>query len=451
MTDAPVGSEPPPAAAPGVGAPAPLRSLRGDVVWTLAGNVTYAAAQWLMLVLIARAGSPALLGRFALALATTTPVFMLLNLHLRSVQATDARRDFEFAHYLGLRLGTSAVALAIVAGLALAGGHDVETRVVILAVGAAKAVESLLDLFAGLLQRHERMGWVSRSLLLRAPLELLAMGVGLRLGGALVWGVLAMATTRLVVLLAHDVPAARRLPGDQGTTSLRPTFAPSVQLRLARLALPLGVAMMFLSLGTSIPRYVVERHLGAAQLGLFAAMATLAVPGAQVVIAMGQSASARLARLHAGGERRAFSALVCKLAGVAAALGVAGVALAALAGEVVLQLLYGAEYGSAPTVLVVLMISAAVTYVSSVLGFAVTATRRFDPSLSYALVATVAAVASATLIPALGLEGAAIATCLTALAGCATAVALLTLATHTPGPASADLTSGVAARRGDEA
>lgn len=434
MTDPPVASEPPgprPTGAPG--APGARPSLRGDVLWTLAGNVTYAASQWLMLVLIARSGSPATLGRFALALATTTPVFMFLNLHLRSVQATDATRDFRFAHYLGLRLGTSVTALAVISALALAGGRELETTLVILAVGLGKAVESLLDLLAGLFQRHERLSWSSRSLILRALFELLGMGAGLWIGGALVWGVLAMVVVRLGVLVAHDVPAARRLAASDADaeTSLRPTFAPSIQLRLARLALPLGVAMMFLSLGTSIPRYFVELHLGAAQLGLFAAMATLAVPGSQIVVAMGQAASSRLARLHAEGRRHAFNALVWKITGLAAALGAGGVVVALLAGERVLDLVYGPEYATRPTVLIILMISATVTYVGSVLGFAVTATRRFLRSLTYALVAAVSLAASATWIPVLGLEGAAIATCLTALTGCATAVALLALPPRT--------------------
>lgn len=435
MTDTSVGAAAPapepasPAVAPAAAPePASPPSFRRNVLWTLGGNVAYAASQWLVLVLIARWGAPAVLGRFALAVATTTPVIMLLNLQLRAVQATDARREFQFAHYLGLRLGTSAAALVVIAALALAGGHDVETTLIILAVGLAKAVESLLDLFAGFFQGHERMGRVSRSLLVRAPLELLAMGAGLWIGGALVWGVLGTVLARLGVLLAHDVPAARRLAASHvgDGSRLRPIFAPRVQLRLARLALPLGVAMMFISLGTSIPRYVVELHLGAAQLGLFTAMATLAAPGAQVVMAMGQSASARLARLHADGQRQAFRATVWKLAGLAGALGAVGVALALLAGRFVLTLVYGPEFGARPAVLVVLMVASAISYVGSVLGFAVTATRRFHLLRPYMLVAAVSAAGSATLIPAMGLEGAAITACLTALTGCATALALLT-------------------------
>src|SRR2546425_157717 len=67
------------------------RSLRANFSWTLAGNVVYAACQWGMLIVLARLGSPTMLGQFALGLAVTTPVIIFANLQLRAVQTTDAK------------------------------------------------------------------------------------------------------------------------------------------------------------------------------------------------------------------------------------------------------------------------------------------------------------------------------------------------------------------------
>ena len=63
------------------------RSLRLNASWTFGGNLVYAACQWGMLVALAKFGSPELVGRFALALAVTAPVYMLTNLQLRAVEA----------------------------------------------------------------------------------------------------------------------------------------------------------------------------------------------------------------------------------------------------------------------------------------------------------------------------------------------------------------------------
>ncbi|MGI8856402.1 MAG: hypothetical protein ACR2JW_11675, partial [Thermomicrobiales bacterium] len=57
--------------------PPGARSLRANFSWTFVGNVVYAACQWGMLVVLAKLGSPEVVGQFALGLAITAPVIML--------------------------------------------------------------------------------------------------------------------------------------------------------------------------------------------------------------------------------------------------------------------------------------------------------------------------------------------------------------------------------------
>src|SRR5437867_237852 len=84
---------------------APL-SLKRNTLWTMAGNTVYAASQWLQVAAIARLGSTLDVGHYAFALGLATPVFMLANLQLRPMQATDSLRRYTFGDYLGLRLVT---------------------------------------------------------------------------------------------------------------------------------------------------------------------------------------------------------------------------------------------------------------------------------------------------------------------------------------------------------
>src|SRR4051812_45337492 len=92
-------------------------SLKVNFIWTLAGNLIYAGCQWGMLVIIAKLGSAELVGQFALGLAITAPVLMFSNLQMRGIQATDAKREYSFGDYLGLRLLTTLLALLIIAGI----------------------------------------------------------------------------------------------------------------------------------------------------------------------------------------------------------------------------------------------------------------------------------------------------------------------------------------------
>jgi hypothetical protein len=49
-------------------------TLRMNFLWTLTGNVFYAACQWGILVVLAKLGTSQMVGEFALALAITAPV-----------------------------------------------------------------------------------------------------------------------------------------------------------------------------------------------------------------------------------------------------------------------------------------------------------------------------------------------------------------------------------------
>ena len=89
----------------------------GKFSWTFAGNVVYSGSQWGMLMVLAKLGSPEMVGQFALGLAVTAPVIMFANLQLRGVQATDARREYRFGHYLALRLFTTALAILVITGI----------------------------------------------------------------------------------------------------------------------------------------------------------------------------------------------------------------------------------------------------------------------------------------------------------------------------------------------
>jgi O-antigen/teichoic acid export membrane protein len=380
-------------------------SLTGNFAWTLAGQVVYAGCQWGMLIVLARVGSPEMVGQFALGLALTAPVFMLSNLQLRAVQSTDAKGEYRFGEYLALRLLTTGLAALTVAALAAFGGYRLETALVVLAVGLSKSVESISDVFYGLFQQHEAMNRIAGSLLLRGPLSLAALGLGVYLTGSVLWGAVGLALAWSLVLVGHDTRAGARLPGEPGWPS---GWERRRLVRLARLALPLGVVMMLISLNASVPAYFVARHLGEAALGVFAAMAYLMTAGGLVVNALGQSATPRLARYCAAGDRAAFRGLLARLVGAGLLLGAAGLLAAWLAGPELLALLYPPDYARHADVLVWLMAAAAIGYVASFLGYGMTAARLFrvQPPL-FAVAAGVTAVACAVLVPRYGLAGAA--------------------------------------------
>lgn len=378
-------------------------SLRSSFVWTFAGNGVYAASQWAILSLIAKLGDSRMLGHYALALAVSTPVVMLAHLNLRAVLATDIARRYPLGDYLAVRLFTSLAGLAAVAVLAWTAGENREVTLVILLTGLSQLVETISDIYYGALQRLERMDRIARSMMARAAVSVAALGLVLWLTRDLVAAAVALVLARAVVLLAYDRPR-----GSAGENLARSGWRP--QWIILRTALPLGVVLMLVSLNTNLPRYAIERALGAPGLGVFAAVASFATVGATVMTALGQTASPRLARYFSQRDLASFRRLMLQLAGLSLALGAAGVLVSALFGKLVLRLVYRPEYAVHAPLLVAVMAAAAPGYLAIALGYVITSARAFAAQVPlFCAVAASCAVASWWLVPRFGLAGAALA------------------------------------------
>ncbi len=396
-------------------------TLRRNFSWTFTGNLVYAACQWGMLVVIAKLGSPEMVGQFTLGFAVTAPIMMFTNLALRDILVTDAKHQYRFGDYLGLRTVSTSIALLIIAVVTFAAGYRWETSLVILLVGLAKAFESIGDVFYGLLQQNERMDRIAISLMIKGPLSLLLLGMGVYLSGGVVWGAVGLAVAWALVVFGYDLRsgiwAIDRLQTSQFSSSrtrtldaLQPRWHLQTMKKLSLLALPMGFVMMLVSLNANIPRYFIERYLGERELGIFSALAYLMTAGLMVVSPLAQSANPRLAKYYAAGNRSAFRSLLLKLVGIGALLGIAGLLISLVAGRELLTLLYGIEYAQHQDLFVYLMVAAAVNYMSAFLGYGMTATRYFLVQLPlYASVATTVAIACLWLVPSRGLQGAAIA------------------------------------------
>ncbi len=395
-------------------------TLRTNFSWTLVGNIVYAASQWGMLMVLAKLGSPEMVGQFILGLAVTAPVIMFSNLHLRAVQFTDVKQEYLFGDYLSLRLLTTSFAVIAIVSIALSAGYRWETCLVVIIIGLAKAVESISDVFYGLIQQHERMDRLAISVMIKGLLSLFFLSIGVYLTHSVLWGSLGLLIAWTIVLASYDIRSGVLILHDSqksleitskpmGWTLIKPQWQWEKLRKLVWLTLPLGFVMMLISLNTNIPRYFIERYLGERELGFFAAISYLIVATDMVVNALGQSASQRLAQYYAAGNGKDFCVLLIKFVVIGFIMGVLGILVVLIFGKEILNIFYKPEYAKYLDVLVLLMVTALISNLSSFLGYGMTAARCFSVQMPLFLVVTsTSAIFCIWLIPSMGLYGAAI-------------------------------------------
>ncbi|MFN7933211.1 MAG: oligosaccharide flippase family protein [Bryobacteraceae bacterium] len=394
-----------------VGSPSRVRveaaSLEAGVSWALLGNVIFAASQWGIIVALAKLGGTVSVGQFSLGLAIATPILTFTNLQLRAIQATDAEGKHSFAEYFQLRRTTTTLALVAIAVVLLSTSYRGATVWVVLCVAIAKAIDSFSDVHYGLFQKQERFRTIATSLVLRGGAGTLSLAVVLYLTGNCALAVMTLAAAWLGVLLLHD----SRWRGIDETRTVSPcafwSFQPS-QFAFLRSALPLGFASALMSLQASVPRYFVQWRDGEATLGIFSAIAYLGTLLTVFIDALGAAAMPRLSRYFANGQFALYRRLTAKLVAAGALAGIGGVAAAALLGDLVLRVAYGAEYVPHRGLFVWLMTATGAACIGTLLNCALTAAGRLRIQVPTFLAALAVTASCCTiLIPRAGMQGAA--------------------------------------------
>lgn len=368
--------------------PANPVSLRRNFLWTLLGNFAYGGSQWGMIVVLAKMGTPEMVGTFSYGFAITAPVIMFSNLNLRAVLATDTCDLHPFRDYLGLRLFMLGASFVFIALLTVFMGYEEKLVTVIFLVTVAKSLESLSDLLFGLIQKREEMDVISKSLLQKGVLSLTALTLAIYFTGDVIWGVAGIAVAWGSNLFLYDIPMAFRTgKAHRGNVQKadQPLFAPLTSnyarglLALGALSLPLGFAILLNSLVTNVPRYFLMESFGPRELGIFSALAYVVIVGARVVTALGESASPRLAMHYSRKEVAEFRSLAGKMILMGVGLGATGVFVSYFLGAPILRFLYGPEYAQYNGAFVWIMVAAGFGYLGTFLQYMLTAGRRFRP------------------------------------------------------------------------
>ncbi len=382
-------------------------SLRTNTVWTLAGNLVHAAAQWGMIIAVARLGGTTMLASYALVLALVTPLFQLSNLNLRSICITDTPARFRSSDYLVLRGLTGCLALALVFVSPLLWPQFWHLFPLMVALSLVRVAEAFSDILHGFHHQREQMQLIAVARALRALLSLVTVTVLLFCQTSLATAVGGVALVHTLFLLLMDIPNARRIPRVSVSAGSPRVFHHRRVATLLLLALPLGLNAALLALNSNLPRYVIAYYLDAAELAYFAAAAYLLVITDLIVRSAHQTALPRLAKLAPEGRLREFRQVLLKLVLLGCLCATPLLVVVWLGGEDLLGWIYGSEYRHVAQVFLWLMVANFVWH-TSIPTTALLALRYYWSTFAIRAGSTLLILAAAILwVPCFGLLGAA--------------------------------------------
>jgi O-antigen/teichoic acid export membrane protein len=339
-----------------------------NISWTFFGNIIYSACQWAILSVIAKVGSSLMLGEFNLAFAITTPIFLFTSLQLRTVIATDQKNEYSFQEYFQLRFLLSTISLATVIVVAMFLHHDLSFNLVLIGTAAIKFLESISDIFYGKFQQEEKFDDISKSLIFRGMAYIALYFIGVFFFHNLFIGILFV-TISLFGLLYYDFKKVNE--------RIKINFDRKKLLLLTKQSLPLGIVVLLISLIDNVPKYFIEYHIGTIELGYYTSIVYITIIGSTIINAFGQASMTRLSFYFQQKNIAQFLKLQIQLIVFTVILGLGLLSGVYIIGDKLLVLLYNDDFAHYFDVFKNIMIGAIFLYISSILGYGITAARYF--------------------------------------------------------------------------
>jgi len=348
-------------------------------------------------------------GLYSLATALVAIIAGISDLGLTAIGVrelsvrTGEARDAVARNLLGLRLATSLVGAVAITLFAAVGGYGSTVTIGVALAGVGLVLLSLQSALAMSLISDLRLGWVATFELLRAVLSA-ALIVALVAAGAHLLAFLAVTIPVGVVVLSLNAFVVR------GRIPLRPAFRRSEWWDLMKDVLPYSAAVAAATLYFYVAVILVSLIASRSDLGYFGVSARviqvlLALPGLAVGAAF--PIFARAAR----DDRERLAYALGRVFEVSLLIGVLVALSLAIGASVVIEVLGGAKFRSAATILAIQGVGLGASFCGAVWSSGLLSLGRYRPILAVNLFALVfGGVLVAVLVSVDGVRGAAIGT-----------------------------------------
>jgi O-antigen/teichoic acid export membrane protein len=377
----------------------------GSSLWMIVGNGGYAFFQVMVMVLISKYLGVESLGHFSLALALTAPIMLFSNFGLRTLWITDQTGIYSYADFNKIRIYSSIAGVLVCSLIACFYAFDQwAIFLVIIIIALCKMIENQSDLYYGLLHKISKQRNIALSLLLRGFAGFLGVAIGIYIFNELVYALIGLCIFWLLAHLFVDIKLNRKIV----ETIIASAESSSNEVKgICYAGLPLAVALLLINTNLMIPRLALSEIVTMKELGAYAALAYFVLIGSIVINSIGQVALPTLSKLYSIKKYKEHVLIVFKLIAMIFLLSWVGAVLSYYISPYMLNTLFGGYVATKYEVLTLMFLLAPAQYSVSIMGHALSSTKRNKSLVVSQLAMLVVNLAlSLTLIPLVGIYGA---------------------------------------------
>ncbi len=380
------------------------QDIKKDYFWNTLGVFLQNAISPLLLVAITRINGIFDSGIFSFAFSVAIIFWAIGMWGGRTYQVSDVRQEFSHRSYIMVRLILAVLMLVGAIVFITTNHYDVTKSSVIIALVLFKIIESIADVIYGILQTHNRLYIVGKSLSYKAIGGFITFVIIDILTKDILLSCMGIVAINIVIFLFYDLPITRKLDNIKMHSAKLRHYVANAFVIMKRCS-PVFAVLFLAMFSLNIPRYFVdlyhEEEIG--YFGIITMPVTLVVLLVSFVL---QPNVLRLSRLYDKKKYTEFNKIVGKLVSITSLIGIAIFVAAFMFGIFVLQLLFGVDFSSYKLALMILIVGGIINALVGIFINILTIIRHIRAQFYVLLLTNILlAVASVNIIKEQGLLG----------------------------------------------
>lgn len=360
-------------------------TLKKDYFWNTIGVFLQNGVTILLLVAITRINGIDTSGLFSYASAIAIVLFAFGLWGGRLYQVSDIKREFDHRSYIVARILLAIVMVLSAVLFSLANNYDAYKSTVIIVLVLYKAIESVADSIYGVLQVHNNLSYVGKSLLYKSALGLTLFIVVDILTGNIILSSLAVVFVNIIFVRFYDIRLAMKSENIRIGSSFVKTHVYEAVTILKRTITIFAVTFLA-TFSINIPRFFIDKYDND-QIGYFG---IIAVPITLITLIMSfilQPNIVQLTKMYQARKYDNFKSIVNKIMVVTLGFGILVALGAFIVGIPLLNLIFGVDFSQHKTELMIMIIGGIANAFVAIFINVLTIMRRFKAQF-YTLLVT---------------------------------------------------------------
>ncbi|MDN5275170.1 MAG: hypothetical protein JWP06_1071 [Candidatus Saccharibacteria bacterium] len=378
-------------------------SLKKDYIWNTIGVLAQNAISPLLLIAVTRINGIFDSGLFSFAFSVAIIFWVIGMWGGRTYQVSDVSREFTHHSYVMVRLLLAVVVLVGTLIFVSVNQYDLDKSSIIIALVVFKVIESIADAIYGVLQVHERLYIVGKSLTYKAITGFCLFIMIDLITHNILLSCLGIVAANIVLIALYDLRIVQKLSAAViMPAQIRRTIKDAVYIMTR--TWPVFIVVFLSMFSLNIPRYFVDLY-HQEQIGYFG---ILAMPITLIGLVMAfilQPKVVHLSKLYEKKDYAAFGRTVNSLMLITVGIGVVILLVSYVIGVPALELVFGIDFSAYQLSLFIIITGGIINAMVSIFINIFTIIRSFKYQFYILLVTNIfLALFSASFIKQYGLE-----------------------------------------------